>query len=130
MIEEISPRVGVARAATEATRRRPKWWLIAKTEYGRVEFLTMARDEDGGETMPVFGYEEEAETFLHLGGYGDSWSVRESSSGEIVSVLCGACSGAEGVVLDPLPEMIDDETLALVRLGRKRFLGWLLGHPR
>jgi len=130
MIEEISPRVGVARAATEATRRRPKWWLIAKTEYGRVEFLTTARDEDGGETLPVFGYEEEAEMFLHLGGYGDSWSARESSSGEIVSVLYGPCSGVEGVALDPLPEMMDDETLALVRLGRKRFLGWLLGHPQ
>ena len=130
MIEEISPRVGVARAATEATRRRPKWWLIAKTEYGRVEFLTMARDEDGGDTLPVFGYEEEAEMFLHLGGYGDSWSARESSSGEIVSVLYGPCSGVEGVALDPLPEMMDDETLALVRLGRKRFLGWLLGHPQ
>jgi hypothetical protein len=132
MIEEISTRVGLARAATEGTRRRPRWWLIAKTEYGRVEFLTAtARDEDGGETLPVFGYEEEAEMFLHLGGYGDDgWRARESSTGEIVSVLYGPCSGTESVALDPLPEMMDDETLALVRLGRKRFLGWLLGHPQ
>jgi hypothetical protein len=132
MIEEISPRVGFARAATEGTRRRPTWWLIAKIENGRVEFLTTtARDEDGGETLPVFGYEEEAEMFLHLGGYGDDgWRARESSTGEIVSVLYGPCSGTESVALDPLPEMMDDETLALVRLGRKRFLGWLLGHPQ
>jgi hypothetical protein len=131
MIEEISTRVRLARAATEATRRRPRWWLIAKHENRRVKFLTMAHDEDGEEILPVFGYEEEAEMFLHLGGYGDDgWSARESSTGEIVSVLCGPCLGAEGVVLDPLPEMMDDETLALVRLGRKRFLGWLLGHPQ
>ena len=132
MIEEISTRLGLARAATEGTRRRPRWWLIAKTENGRVEFLTTsAHDEDGGETLPVFAYEEEAEMFLHLSGYGDDgWSARESSSGEIISVLCGPCSSAESVVLDPLPEMMDDETLALVRLGRKRFLGWLLGHPQ
>jgi hypothetical protein len=131
MIEEISTRVGLARAAMEGTRRPPRWWLIAKTEYGRVEFLTMAHDEDGGETLPVFGYEEEAEMFLHLGGYGDDgWRARESSTGEIVSVLCGPCSGTESVVLDPLPEMVDDGTLALVRLRRESFLRRLFGHPR
>jgi hypothetical protein len=129
MIEEISTRVGLARAETEGTRRRPRWWLIAKTEYGRVEFLTMAHDEDGEEILPVFGYEEEAEMFLHLGGYGDDgWSARESSIGEIVSVLCGPCSCVEGVALDPLPVMVDDRTLRLVWLGREHFLDHLLGH--
>ena len=123
MIEEIS-----TRAASEGTRRRPRWWLIAKTENGRVEFLTTtARDEDGGETLPVFGYEEEAEMFLHLSGYADSWSVRESSSGEIVSVLLGPCSGTESVALDPPPEMVAEGTLSLVSLRRKRFLARLLG---
>ncbi len=131
MIEEISTRVGSARAETERTRRRPKWWLIAKHENRQVEFLTMAHDEDGEEILPVFSYEEEAEMFLHLGGYGDdSWSERESSSGEIISVLCGPCSDVESVALDPLPGMVADGTLCLVRLGRKRLLGWLLGHPQ
>ena len=130
MIEEIPTKVGLARAATEGTRRRPRWWLIAKTENGRVKFLTTAREEDSGETLPVFGHEEEAEMFLHLGGYDDSWSARESSSGEIVSVLCGPCSGAESVALDPLPGMVDDGTPGLVRLRRESFLGRLLGHPR
>jgi hypothetical protein len=122
MIEEIS-----TRAASEGTRRRPRWWLITKTENGRIEFLTTFRDEDSGEALPVFGYEEEAEMFLHLSGYADSWSVRESSTGEIVSVLLGPCSGAESVALDPPPEMVADGTLSLVSLRRKRFLERLLG---
>jgi hypothetical protein len=130
MIEEISTKVGVARAATEGTRRRPRWWLIAKTENGRVEFLTTTHGEDGGETLPVFGHEEEAEMFLHLGRYDDSWSARESSSGEIISVLCGPCSGVASVALDPIPEIVDDGTPGLVRLRRENFLGRLLGHPR
>ena len=132
MLEEISTRVSSARATTEGTRRRPRWWLIAKIEDGGVEFLTTTtRDEDGGETLPVFGYEEEAEMFLHMGGCGDhGWSARESSSGEIVSVLCGPCSGAEGVALDPLPVMVADGTLCLDWLGRERFLGWLLACPQ
>ena len=122
MIEEIS-----TWAASEGTRRRPRWWLIAKTQDGRVEFLTTFRDEDGGETLPIFAYEEEAEMFLYLSGYADGWSVRESSSGEIVSVLSGPCSGAECVALDPPPEMVADGTLSLVSLGRARFLELLLG---
>jgi hypothetical protein len=67
--------------------------------------------------------------FLYLGGYGDDWCVRGSSTGEIVSVLCGPCSGAESVALDPLPEMVADGTLSLVWLRRERFLEQLLlGH--
>ena len=82
---------------------------------------------DGGEALPIFSYEEEAEMFLHLSGYADSWSVRESSSGEIVSVLLGPCSGAESVALDPPPKMVAGATLSLVSLRRKRFLERLLG---
>ena len=126
MIEEIS-----IRAATKGTRRRPRWWLIAKTENSRAEFLTTACDCDGGETLAVFGYEEEAEMFVYLGGYGDhGWNARESSSGEIVSVLCGPCSDTEGVVLDPLPGIVADGPLCLVWMGRERFLERLLGDPQ
>jgi hypothetical protein len=130
MIEESLPRVVPARrAAARGGRRHKRWWLIAKNGNSRVELLTTCRDEDGGETLPVFGHEEEAEIFLHLGGYGDDgWSARESSIGEIVSVLCGPCSCVEGVALDPLPVMVDDRTLGLVWLGRERFLDQLLGH--
>jgi len=122
MIEEIS-----TRAASEGTRRHPRWWLITKNENGRIEFLTMFREEYGGEALPIFAYEEEAEMFLHLSGYADSWSVRESSSGEIVSVLLGPCSGTESVALDPPPKMVADGTLSLVSLRRERFLARLLG---
>jgi hypothetical protein len=75
----------------------------------------------------VFSFEEEAEMFLHLGGYADSgWRVRESSAGELVSVLYGPCIDVEGVALDPLPEMLEDGTLELVEVGRRRFVEQLL----
>lgn len=134
MIEEIPTRAGAVRegstrGATQGTGRRPKWWLIAKKENGRVEFLTTERDGGGG-TLAVFGHEEEAAMFVYLGGYGDGWRARESSAGEIVSVLCGPCSGAKSVALDPLPGMEASGMPGLVRLRRERFLGWLLEHPR
>jgi hypothetical protein len=132
MIEESLARgVPARRAAARGSRRHKRWWLIAKNGNSRVEFLTTDGEGDCGETLVVFGHEEEAEMFLYLGGYGDDgWRARESSSGEVVSVLCGPCSGAEGVALDPLAGMVTCGTLGLVRLRRERFLGRLLGHPR
>ncbi|MGH3146410.1 MAG: hypothetical protein ACRDTR_11485 [Rubrobacter sp.] len=61
--------------------------------------------------------------FLRLGRYGDRWRTRESSVGEVVSVLYGPCADAKSVVLDPLPEMLRDGTVGLVQVERKRFLG-------
>lgn len=71
MIEGIMKRTDSTRAATEETGRRQRWWLIAKNGNGRMEFLTTYRDGDGGESLWVFGHEEEAEMFLYLSEYGD-----------------------------------------------------------
>ena len=120
MIEEIS-----TRAATKGTRRRPRWWLIAKTENGRVEFLTTARDCDGGEILLVFGYEEEAEMFLWLEVSSHGWRTRESSAGELISVLYGPCKGVEKVVLDPLPQLLAEKTVGLVSMERERFVDFI-----
>ncbi len=79
----------------------------------------------------VFSFEEETEMFLRLGGYdGGDWLARESSVGELVSVLCGPCKDVEGVALDPLPEMLKDGTIGLVGVGRRRFLGRLMARGR
>jgi hypothetical protein len=127
MIEESLPRVVLARrAVARGGRRHKRWWLIAKNANSRVRFLTTGREGGCGETLVVFGHEEEAEMFVYLGGYGDDgWRARESSSGEIVSVLYGSCSGAEGVALDPIAGIVACGTLGLVRLRRESFLGWL-----
>jgi hypothetical protein len=77
--------------------------------------------------LPVFSFEEEAQMFLHLGGYAASgWRARESSAGELISVLFGPCLDVEGVALDPLPEMLEDGTIGLVEVERRRFVGQLL----
>jgi hypothetical protein len=41
-------------------------------------------------------------------------------------VLLGPCLDVEGVALDPLPGMLEDGTVELVEVGRRRFLGQLL----
>lgn len=45
-----------------------RYWLT-KVAYGRLEVLTF--DREGGETLPVFSYEEEAGMFLQFEHPGD-----------------------------------------------------------
>jgi hypothetical protein len=81
----------------------------------------------GEEAMPVFSHEEEAELFLRLWKAGfDGWQARESSAGELISVLYGPCASVERVALDPLPEMLLERTVGLVSLSRKRFVDLVL----
>jgi hypothetical protein len=115
--EARKPRSGPA----PTTRR----WMVARAGEGRLEPLCVRAGL--WKVLPVFSFEEEAQMFLHLGGYEESgWRARESCAGELVSVLLGPCLDVEGVALDPLPEMLEDGTIELVEVGRRRFVGQLL----
>ena len=122
----------INQASGRAPGRYPgsAYWLIARNENSRLEVL--ATDLTGGEkALPVFSHEEEAEMFLRLWGVGfDGWQVRESTAGELISVLYGPCAGVERVVLDPLPEMIVERTVGLVSLSRERFVYLMLSRER
>jgi hypothetical protein len=106
--------------------RRPasKWWLLAKSENCGAEMLLA--DCGGEQALPVFSGEGEAEMFVWLGGaFEDDWRVRETSAGELVSILYGPCAGVGRVALDPSPEM-PPETIRLVSLSRERFASWIV----
>ena len=96
------------------------WWTISRWECGRTQVLTVPRE--AGEVLPVFSHEEEAELFLWFAQLGKGWRARESSRGELGSVLRGPCALLEGVALDPLPEMLEDGTLSLLWEAREHFL--------
>jgi hypothetical protein len=57
-----------------------RFWLIARRRTGGMEVLTtfLAR---GGEALPVFSFEDEANMFLRLGTQGDDWQARETVGG-------------------------------------------------
>jgi len=100
-------------------------WLIAKDGNRQLEPLCV--QAGAAKVLPVFSFEEEAEMFLRLAGYeGDGWQVRESCTGELISVLYGPCMSVRGVALDPLPEMLEGGTVGLVWVGRRHFLGQLM----
>lgn len=92
-------------------------WLIVKHRYSGLEIFT-----NGRHMLPVFSFREEAEVFLHLKDAGDGWQTKETTYGELISVLYGPCRDVEHVSLDPLPEIVEP-----VGLSRKAFVEALLG---
>ena len=112
----------VAKPTRRSSRRRPAavFWLLVRNESRRVEVLMVGH---GGHTLPVFSGEGEAEMFAWLGGvFEDGWRTRETSAGELVSILCGTCACASNVALDPSPDMTPEEMVGLVGISPARFV--------
>jgi hypothetical protein len=107
--------------------RRPHW-LIAKHTTSRMDVFTTQLC-GGGKALAIFSFEEEAKMFLdlRLAAAGEGWRVRQTSVGELVSVLYGPCSDTKKVVLDPVPEVGKHELADLLSMYRNDFLRFLLG---
>lgn len=99
--------------------------MIAKDCFRQINVFTVGL-EAGREAMPVFSSEEEAEMFLWLQTTEDGWTVRETSPGQLTSVLYGPCADAEKVMLDPLSEIGAGEQVGLVSIDRESFLERIL----
>ncbi len=107
----------------KATRR--SFWLIVTQAHGRMEVLTI---DAGGETvLPVFSFQEEGEFFLSLEAAEADWWPRQTTTGELVSLLLGLCARVDKVALDPLPSLGEREIIGLVSTGRRRFVRHLMG---
>jgi hypothetical protein len=104
-------------------QRSFSYWLIMRRAGGRVEALT-TRATGPGEALPVFGFEEEAQMFIHLAALGAAWRARRTAAGEIVSLLYGPCSSVAGVVLDPVPGFGSDVPFH-TSFGGREFVAFL-----
>jgi hypothetical protein len=79
----------------------PLRYLIARLESNQLRVLTLA----AGETLPVFDTRQAAHDFLRHGGFGGGWQVRESTAGELISLLMGQLAEVEFVALDPRSDL-------------------------
>jgi hypothetical protein len=103
------------------TYRRP-FWHIARQEASYMEVLT-AELPSGEEALPVFSFEEEeARMFLESGVPGGGWRVRQTTAGELASVLFGSGAGVRRVMLDPLPLPFPGQLAELLSMGRETFV--------
>jgi hypothetical protein len=124
------------RAGTETARGVPqragtqRYWVIAKDGFGRPagqpDLLTV--DLDGTEqALAVFSFEEEAEMFLWLQTTEDGREVRETTPGQLVSILYGPCADVGRVMLDPLPEIGARMQNSLLGMDRNDFVESVMG---
>ena|SRR5215210_202277 len=112
-----------------SAKHSDRWyWLITKQVTSGMGVFTTYLSSDE-KTLVTFSFEEEGEMFLHfqLAASKDEWRVRQTSAGELVSVLYGACSDTTKVVLDPLPEIGKEELAEPLSIHRNGFLRFLLG---
>ena len=110
-------------------KRTDRWhWLIVKHVTSGMDVFTTHICGDG-KALVVFSFEEEAQMFLdlRLAASKDKWKVRQTSVGELVSVLCGPCSDTKKVVLDPVPGISREDLTELLSMHRNDFLRFLLG---
>lgn len=103
------------------------WYLISRCENNRMEVLTVF-PRDYEETVPVFGTQRTADEFLRDGGFGPGWHVRESTAGELISLLLSVLSDANSVMLDP-PDLTSMETALANRATKREFMALLMGRP-
>jgi hypothetical protein len=106
-----------------------RYWVIAKDVkdgFGRPDLLTV--DLDGtGQALPVFSFEEEAEMFLCLQTTEDGREVRETTPGQLVSILYGPCADVGRVILDPLPEIGARMQISILGMDRNDFVESVMG---
>jgi hypothetical protein len=103
------------------------WRLLAK--YGVPGAGVLVAECAGTQALPVFSGEGEAEMFFWLGGaFEDGWQIRETTDGELVSILYGPCAGVGWVMLDPSPQMTPEMTRS-ESVSRERFVSWILNRP-
>src|SRR5919112_6469182 len=114
------------RAIKEAGRTH---WLIAKHGVSGLDVLTIHLGGGAVEALAVFTFEEQARVFLdsRFGASGEGWEARQTWPGELASVLCGPCSAAKRVTLDPSPEAAEKgESAGVPAVDRGDFFGVLV----
>ena len=102
---------------------RSSWWLVARNDDGPLEVFTL----DGGDTLPVFSGEGEAELFLWL-------REARSTAGRYTRAppkswrrcSAGLRSRAGLVALDPSTEIFDGQAAESPGLSREDFLEWIV----
>ena len=130
----VSTRKG-AETAGGVSRRAgtQRYWVIARDAKGgfgrpagQPDLLTL--DLDGtGQALPVFSFEEEAEMFLWLQRTEEGREVRQTTPGQLVSILYGPCADVGRVMLDPLPEIGARLQNSLFGMDRNDFVESVMG---
>jgi hypothetical protein len=76
---------------------------------------------DGRQAMALFSSEEEASMFCHFCEEEANANIKQTTPGEVISLLYCPWCAAKRVALDPFPAVLGDRLLGLPTLDRARF---------
>jgi hypothetical protein len=114
-----------------ALGRRPLW-ILTSYKHNQMNPLTLDPNGDGG-FLPVFSFQEEAQAFLKLLGEEEKelgWRIRETTPGELISVLLALCAQVKRIALDPLPLSCGEAVLPFMSVKWNHFVQDLMGEGR
>lgn len=114
-----------ARVSDKRGEVRIVYWLIVVREGFRMRVCTVG----GGDKMPVFSRESEAASYLRGAGLEGGWRARETSVGELASLLLGPYSDVSRVLLDP-PAGNAGPPEGAAGVERRAFVDCLMRGPR
>lgn len=109
-----------------SVRRATLQYVIAHHENKGLELLRVPLEAGDKKALPVFSFEESARKFLRHGNLGPEWYVRESSNGELSSLLLGLHADVCWVLPDPLPQPLAAEDALPNLVDRRSFVSFLL----
>lgn len=125
-LREVPVPGGIQSTARSTDAAHARYWLIVRPKRRVREPLLLGLSCDQA-TLPVFGCEEEASSFLRYAGLGSEWRAGEVSPLEVVAWLLRTSSGVARIVLDPPPDPQFRWAIELVSVGREEFVRSITG---
>lgn len=101
-------------------------YLIVRNNSNRLDLLTLPTGD--GDSLPVFASERAARAFLRSNHRGEGWHVRESTAGELISLLMGHIADVNAVVLNPTSSNTGEVLMSETR-SKRDFIASLMKEP-
>lgn len=103
-------------------------YLIVRNDNNRLDVLTLPTD--GEYSLPVFSNEIAARAFVRSNHFGEEgWHVRESTAGELISLLMGHIADVELVAMNPMSNDTNGEIVEPKIVDKRDFIGSLMKEP-
>lgn len=102
-------------------------YLIARHSHNRMDVLVSYAENEAA--LPVFSTKQAAWQFLRSTTPGSEWHVRESTAGELISLLMGHIADVEMVVLDPSAGSELGADAPVEHISKNEFIGSLMKEP-
>ena len=105
---------------TRRTRPVHAFWMVLEGSPQALPLTVFL--SDGKEALALFSGEEEARMFCHFCEEGASANLRQTTAGEVISLLYCPWCAAKHVALDPFSEILGNRLLlGLLTLDREDF---------